>query len=153
MAPEDLDMADEATARAAHEVVLAAYRVEADLIGSDAIPALRETLADLRALPLRWLGTRAGGVPVAVLGWTREGGVVDIDRLCVHPSWFRRGLARALLTTLLDRADGPVTVSTGADNAPAVALYTRFGFTRTGTVEPVPGLLVATFRLDRSQGG
>jgi ribosomal protein S18 acetylase RimI-like enzyme len=144
--PRELDLSDEATARTVHQVVRAAYLVEAELIGSDAIPALHETPERMRALPLRWLGI---GAPEAVLGWSPEGDGVDIDRLCVRPDRFRRGLASALLTELLARTEGPVTVATGAANAPAVALYQRHGFTRTGTVEPVPGLAVATFVLRR----
>ncbi|MGX7828190.1 GNAT family N-acetyltransferase [Actinokineospora sp. 24-640] len=147
MTVRELDLTDDDTAATAHEVVLAAYRVEAALIGSEAIPALRETLPQLRALPLRWLGV---GAPDAVLGWTGgDGDPVDIDRLCVHPRFFRRGLGTALLRALLAATTGPVTVSTGAANTPAVTLYERLGFTRTGTVEPEPGLLVATFALER----
>lgn len=142
-----LDLSDPTTARAAHEVVRAAYRVEADLIGSDAIPALHETLADMLASPLRWLGV--GDPPEAVLAWTFADGAVDIDRLCVRPDRFRRGLASALLTDLLAATSGPVTVATGAANAPAIALYTRHGFTRAGDIEPEPGLVVTRFRLER----
>ena len=144
--PRELDLTDDAVARAAHEVVRAAYRVEAELIGTDAIPALHESLERMRELPLRWLGV---GAPEAVLAWTEEDGATDIDRLCVRPDRFRRGLAGSLLTALLERTTGPVTVATAAANAPAVALYQRYGFTRTGTVEPEPGLLVATFALER----
>ena len=147
MRPEPLDLTDDATAVAVHRVGLRAYRVEADLIGHD-IPALHETVADIRVKPLRWLGCRADGVPVAFIAWTDDDGI-DIDRLCVDPAWFRRGLAAALVAELLARTDGDVTVSTGADNTPAVTLYERAGFARTGTIEPVPGLLVATFGLQR----
>ncbi|GGS27708.1 GNAT family N-acetyltransferase [Actinokineospora fastidiosa] len=146
MTARELDLTDDTTARTAHEVVRAAYRVEADLIGSDAIPALRETLAELRALPLRWLGV---GAPDAIIAWTVEDEVVDIDRLCVHPDHFRRGLATTLLTALLARTSGPVTVSTVAANTPAITLYERHGFTRTGQFQPEPGLTVVTFRLER----
>ncbi|MGQ0839006.1 GNAT family N-acetyltransferase [Actinokineospora sp.] len=145
---DDLDLSDDATAQAVHAVGLRAYRVEADLIGFDGIPALHESLAELRARPLRWLGCRSGSVPVAFLAWDQTD-EVDIDRLCVDPAWFRRGLARALLAALLDRTEGDVVVSTGADNTPAVTLYERVGFERTGTLEPEPGLRLATFRLQR----
>lgn len=148
MIPEELDLTDDATASAVHAVGLRSYRVEADLIGFDGIPPLHESLEDMRARPLRWLGCRADGVPVAFIAWAQED-VVDIDRLCVDPSWFRRGLATTLLHALLDRTEGDVVVSTGAANTPAVSLYLRAGFARTGTVEPAPGLEIATFRLER----
>ncbi|CAL9480988.1 hypothetical protein SUDANB95_03017 [Actinosynnema sp. ALI-1.44] len=141
----ELDLTDDATARAVHRIGLRAYAVEAALIGSDAIPALHETLADVRALPLRWLGAHVDGVLAGFVAWTRQDGVVDVDRLCVDPASFRRGLARRLVGAVLDPGD-PVTVSTGADNAPAVALYEGMGFARVGTVEPEPGLRLALFR-------
>lgn len=148
MIPEELDLTDDTTAIAVHAVGLRSYRVEADLIGFDDIPPLHESLEDMRAQPLRWLGCRADGVPVAFITWAQDD-VVDIDRLCVDPSWFRRGLATTLLHALLDRTEGDVIVPTGAENTPAVSLYVRSGFTRTGTVEPAPGLKITTFRLQR----
>ncbi|MGH3864275.1 GNAT family N-acetyltransferase [Actinokineospora sp.] len=148
MTPEELDLTDDATAAAVHAVGLRSYRVEADLIGFDGIPPLHESLADMRAQRLRWLGCRADGVPVAFIAWAQDE-VVDIDRLCVDPAWFRRGLATTLLRALLDRTTGDVVVSTGAENTPAVSLYERAGFVRTGAVEPAPGLKIATFRLQR----
>ncbi|MGW5049640.1 GNAT family N-acetyltransferase [Actinokineospora sp. NPDC004072] len=146
MNPRELDLTDDTTARTAHEVVRAAYQVEADLIGSNAIPALHQTLEQMRALPLRWLGI---GAPDAIIAWTGTDGTTDIDRLCVHPDHFRRGLATALLTDLLARTRGPATVATAAANTPATALYRRHGFTETGRYEPEPGLTVVTFRLER----
>ena len=146
MTPHELDLTDDATARAAHEVVRAAYRVEADLIGTDTIPALHETLDQMRTLPLRWIGV---GDPVAILAWTHTDGLVDIDRLCVHPDAFRQGHATALLRHLLDHTTGEVHVSTAEANTPATTLYQRFGFTPTGAFEPEPGLTVITFRLQR----
>ncbi|WP_210407834.1 GNAT family N-acetyltransferase [Allokutzneria sp. NRRL B-24872] len=146
-----LDLADDRTADAVHRIGLRAYRVEAELIGFDGIPALHETLSEMRAEPLRWLGAvTPSGEPVAFLAWQRTSeGEVDIDRLCVDPDWFRKGLASALVDEVL-REDGPVIVSTGAANAPAITLYERKGFVRTGTFSPAPGLDLATFRLDRA---
>jgi ribosomal protein S18 acetylase RimI-like enzyme len=147
----ELDLTDDATAREVHRIGRRAYAVEAELIGHRGIPALTETLDELRAAPLRWLGAVAAGGPVGFLAWTRtSGGELDVDRLCVDPGWFRRGVARGLLDHLL-RAEpaGDVLVSTGAANAPALALYRRAGFTVTGTVEPEPGLRLAALRLRR----
>ncbi|MFI9813433.1 GNAT family N-acetyltransferase [Saccharothrix variisporea] len=141
----ELDLADEATAVAVHRVGLRSYAVEAALIGSDAIPALHETVADVRALPLRWLGAHMDGVLAGFIAWAHEGDELDVDRLCVDPDHFRRGLGRRLVAAVL-AFGAPVTVCTGAANAPAVALYEGVGFTRVGTFEPEPGLVLARFR-------
>ena len=59
----------------------AAYRIEADLIGSDAIPPLHETLADLVSSELRWRGVRRAESLVAALAYSDDGTAIDIDRL------------------------------------------------------------------------
>ncbi|WP_051967409.1 GNAT family N-acetyltransferase [Kitasatospora mediocidica] len=150
-----LDLTDEATARAVHRVARRGYAVEAALIDFDGIPPLHESLAELRAQPLCWLGavTRDGEL-AAFVGWAEPagGGVIDIDRVCVDPRWFRAGLASRLLSHLLTelRPDTDALVSTGARNLPAVRLYERLGFAPLDVVEPVPGLRLARFRLTRS---
>ncbi|MCX2967321.1 MULTISPECIES: GNAT family N-acetyltransferase [Streptomyces] len=178
----ELNLADEATARAVHRVGRAAYAVEAELIGFPGIPALSETLAQLRAQPCRWLGAlpgegtptgpgapaghgtctadgapvregaRAGGPALAAfVAWSTAPEGVTVERVCVCPAWFRHGLATRLLRHLLDALApaGDVRVTTGAANAPALALYSRLGFTRQADVRPEPGLTLARFVLRR----
>ncbi|MFJ9339406.1 GNAT family N-acetyltransferase [Streptomyces sp. NPDC101733] len=166
-----LDLSDDAAAGAVHRIGRAAYAVEAALIGFDGIPALGESLAAMRARPLRWLGAVTGtgagtgsgsgsgagagsgsgagaGEIAGFLAW-EEGpeGVVSLDRLCVDPAWFRRGVASLLLEHALTEVfpDRPVEVTTGAANSPAVALYERLGFVRGADFSPVPGLRMASF--------
>lgn len=124
----------------------AAYRVEAALVGTDALPPLHESAADLRDLDLVFLGV--GVDPVhAALGYRIRGGVLDIDRLMVAPAHHRRGLGRRLLGFVLAVVPHTVAeVSTGADNLPARRLYEACGFTEAGCHEPVPGLLVVGYR-------
>ncbi|MCJ1679527.1 GNAT family N-acetyltransferase [Streptomyces sp. APSN-46.1] len=145
-----LDLSHDATAAAVHRIGRAAYTVEAELIGFDGIPALRESLAQMRERPLRWLGAVAEGGGIAgFLAWEEEpDGSVCVDRLCVDPARFRRGIASLLLRHALTELfpDRPVEVTTGAANAPAVTLYERLGFTRGADFSPTPGLRMASFR-------
>jgi GNAT superfamily N-acetyltransferase len=153
---------DEAVARALLRIQRAAYAVEAALIGDDRIPVLHESLDDLRAAPLHWLGAVVDGdeppvVPAAAvpgrphgagrlvgaLAWTGDATTVDIDRLVVDPVAHRRGIGRALVDAVLTRAgDRTVLVATGRANRPARALYESFGFAALGDAEPVPGLWI-----------
>ncbi|MGW2369176.1 GNAT family N-acetyltransferase [Streptomyces sp. NPDC001667] len=146
-----LDMSDEQTAVAAHHVSRRAYAVEAQLIQFDRIPALCETLEEMRAQPLHWLGATHDGKLAAFVAWRNDTEPVEIDRLCVDPEFFRRGLAAKLLTHLLDEIvpDRDVVVTTGAANHPAVTLYKRLGFTRGEDFRPVPALLMAHFEMRR----
>ncbi|MEV5530493.1 GNAT family N-acetyltransferase [Streptomyces prunicolor] len=150
----ELDLADVATATAVHLTGRRSYAVESALIGFDAIPVLLESLEEMQAQPLRWLGmTTRDGHLAAFVAWRRLAGEdgIDIERVCVDPEWFRRGLALRLFDHLLTELapTGQALVSTGADNRPAIALCERLGFTRVGTVERAPGLLMAEFRLGR----
>ena len=133
------------------EIQRAAYAVEARLVGYDAIPALHETLAELQAQPLIFLGVSCDHVLAGVLAYHRDSDTVDIDRLAVDPSFFRRGLATKLLRELFvrERDATRFTVSTGFGNHPAVDLYERFGFRQVGFGERMPGVRIVL--LERRQ--
>lgn len=110
----------------------ASYAVEAELIGFTDMPPLVELDEQVRHLNLTILGAREDDELVGILGYRRTAGVVEIERLAVHPSRFRQGLAGSLIAALHEReADARrFEVSTGAANIPAIALYTRLGYHR-----------------------
>ena len=142
--PVLLDLADEAIARSVLALQREAYAVEAELIASDGIPQLTETLEELQAAGLDWLGTfDEGGLTGAVSWMLLDDGTIDIHRLVVAPRAFRRGIATALLDALDAHFPGRhILVSTGRDNGPARALYRRRGFTLVREREVIPGLWV-----------
>ncbi|MER5931409.1 GNAT family N-acetyltransferase [Streptomyces sp. NPDC002054] len=146
-----LDLEQDAVAEAVHRLGRASYAVEAELIGFDGIPALRESLAELRARPLRWVGAADGdGGLAGFLAWEEPAAgdaAARIDRLCVDPAWFRKGIASQLVWYFLEEVAGgrAAEVTTGAANAPAVALYEGLGFVRGADFSPAPGLRMASF--------
>lgn len=124
----------------------AAYRVEAALIDDDRIPPLHETVDDVRAAPVSWLGAFVGDELAGAVAWTVDDTGWDIDRLVVDPKYHRQGIGAALLTALLQKARGAqVTVSTGSGNAPARELYLTHGFRSAGDIEAVPTLWVSQY--------
>lgn len=124
----------------------AAYAVEAALIGDDRIPPLHETLDELRAEPLSWLGARDDGRLLGAIAWADDGTEVDIDRLVVDPAAHRRGVGNALVRAVLAVAgDRRTVVATGRANSPARALYEKLGFTGLGDTEVVPGLWITGY--------
>jgi len=153
--PVRLDLADEALARAVLELQREAYAVEAALIGSDGIPALDETLDELRAADESWLGVLDDDGPAGALSWRElDDGTVDIHRLVVAPRAFRRGVASALLDGLDAMfPDRPMVVSTGRDNDPALTLYRRRGFAVVRHREVIPGLWITELGRRPADGG
>ena len=139
-----LDLSDRSTAVELLELQRRAYRVEADLIGSDEIPPLSETLAELQSCGETFLGARVDSALLGAISWRCDGETIDLHRLVVHPDYFRTGLGSALVRGALaaeSRARRAV-VQTGASNNPAIALYRREGFVPTDELEPLPGLHV-----------
>jgi len=126
----------------------AGYRVEADLIGFDGLPPLRETPDELAAVEESFLGAfDEGDELLGAVAFRRHRTWVDIHRLVVDPAAFRRGIATRLLDTLdaLHADAAYTTVATGERNAPAVGLYQRRGFEAVGGTAVAPGIRIVRF--------
>ncbi|WP_214627819.1 GNAT family N-acetyltransferase [Paenibacillus agaridevorans] len=140
-----LEHGNSTIAAAILDVQLPAYRIEAELLGFDGIPALRDTVADIMACNETFVGYRDGENLLGLIAYEKSGPELDICRLVVHPSAFRRGIATKLLEHVLEReAPDRATVSTGKENGPAIALYKRFGFTEKREIEVAPGFFISS---------
>lgn len=135
-----LDLGDPATVEALVALQRASYAVEAQMIGTTDLPPLKETPEELALSRETFLGAFDPDL-VGAISYRRRWGTLDIHRLVVRPTAFRRGIASALLRAL-PRARR-VVVSTAAANAPARALYERHGFrvARESMVPPGIGLV------------
>ncbi|TWD81332.1 acetyltransferase (GNAT) family protein [Kribbella amoyensis] len=150
-----LDPADPAIGPRLLAIQHAAYAVEAELIGFDGIPPLREDLPALMASTEHWLGRFVDDALVAAVAYELpDDRTVDITRLVVDPAYARQGHARALLDSLDDVQPRPVAVvSTGTANTPAIALYQGRGFEETDRLEIAPGVTITRFRRSRDEIG
>lgn len=138
-------------ALAIHEVLQAAQRVEAELVDAERFPPLGRGVADICMAASRFRGIEIDGRLAAVIEIERPApGHTHIASLAVRPAYFRRGLASALLASVLaEPGIERVTVDTAAANAPALALYRKFGFElrrRWQTREGIP--MVSLVRCD-----
>lgn len=136
-----LDHRNAAVAQQIHTVLVPAYAQEARLLQAGDFPPLRRCVADIQAEEGFYLGAQRGDTLLGALalGPDDEPGQLLITTLVVHPDHQRQGVARALMADVLRRGAGAAfAVSTGADNAPALALYQGLGFTvyRHGSIGP-----------------
>ncbi|WP_180953606.1 GNAT family N-acetyltransferase [Bacillus sp. T33-2] len=132
----------------------AAYQVEADLIGTDNIPPLKETVGELAGSGETFIGYYIFGKLAGAVSYKAAAGQVDIHRVMVHPDHFRKGIAAHLIRWVEEAEAGAreMVVSTGADNTPAVALYKKLGFEPAGETIVGGGLRIAHFKKQNRQG-
>ena len=123
------------------------YRQEANLIGSDQIPPLHETLEALQHSSETFYGYFLSSHLAGAVSYKRESALLDIYRMMVHPDYVRRGIARALLQFVEGCETGikRIIVSTGSLNTPARTLYEGQGFTATAEEEVIPDLWITHF--------
>jgi ribosomal-protein-alanine N-acetyltransferase len=79
-------------------------------------------------------GVLAGYAGLALVGRPGEW-EAEVHTIGVAPAYQGRGIGDALLRALLDHADtlaAPVLLEVRTDNAPAIALYDKHGFTTVG---------------------
>ncbi|WP_286183187.1 GNAT family N-acetyltransferase [Bacillus sp. ISL-55] len=122
------------------------YKIEACLIGTDEIPPLKETFEQLQDCGETFIGCFIEGRLAGAVSFKKEGEVIDIYRVMVHPDFFRRGIARKLITQLEQIEHSEMIVSTGAANTPAVKLYGKLGFERQEDSVVGNGLVLANFK-------
>jgi len=129
------------------QVQIPAYQVEAQWIGFEGIPYLKDTLETLAASEEVFYGIEYEGELAGVIGFEEKEELLDICRLVVHPRHFRKGIGRCLVEHVLENHGHgkKVVVRTGRQNLPAIRLYEKLGFAIAGEREIAPGVFLAIF--------
>ncbi len=93
------------------------------------------------------------GELAGAISYKKDGQTIDIHRMIVHPSHFRKGIANALLHHLemVEVEAEKWVVATGAKNDPARRLYEKNGFSQVQVQEVAPGLSLAFFEKNRKK--
>jgi len=125
----------------------AAYKVEAEIIGSDDIPPLQDTVESLQQCGETFYGYYVDEKLCGVISIKQFDNAVDIHRLMIHPKNFRQGIAQKLLDFVENNVekDGIIIVSTGTKNIPAVSFYLKNGFLKIEEKRVAENLSLTTF--------
>ncbi|HSJ37654.1 MAG TPA: GNAT family N-acetyltransferase [Planococcus sp. (in: firmicutes)] len=138
---QELDHRSESTAKAIQRIQHPAYLVEAEMMGFQGIPQLKESVLELRNSSEVFVGYLEEDRLLGFISYKKETNTIDIHRLVVDPEHFRKGIGRKLLAFLLGKYKGmDFIVSTGKANVPAKKLYESFGFIETEDFEVAPGI-------------
>ena len=141
-----IDLSDNAQAKAVYELQQLAYSVEATYLGTRDIPPLQETFEAFQTCDEVFIGFEKEGGLGGVLGYFIKDEVIDIHRLFVHPAFFGQQIAHALLQEVERHDHRKVVVMTGSQNQPAVRFYLKQGFELLKVVETSTNLSLSFFQ-------
>jgi ribosomal-protein-alanine N-acetyltransferase len=118
---------------ATREDVPALVRLEAECLGDDAWSAGLVAEGVAGSIPtVSWLAARSGGAVVGHAVTSCAGDVAELQRIAVDASCRRRGIASALLTTVVEHANRAgcdrLLLEVRTDNDGASAFYAARGF-------------------------
>ncbi len=128
ISPVDIRQPD--IAHQIHTLQRASYTIESQRIGYPDLPPLRETVADLQRSEEQFLTFQETGQIVGAVSYLQVDNTLEICRMVVSPTHFRRGIAGKLLEAVETIAPDirQITVSTAEKNLPAVTLYEKHGY-------------------------
>lgn len=127
-------------------VQIPSYKVEAEIIGSYDIPPLKDTVETLQNCGEIFFGYFLDDQLCGVVSVKEDKDEIDIHRLIVHPTHFRKGIAQELLNFISSKSNvGILKVATGSNNTPAVRFYEKNGFEKVKEVRVNPKITLSYF--------
>lgn len=142
-----LDLKDLETAKQILELQKASYRVEAEIIDFYEIPPLKDTINSLQECDEIFYGYYINDVLAGIISYKIIENVLDIHRVAIHPSFFRRRIAGKLVSFVegLNSSTYKIVVCTGKKNLPAVNLYLKNGYRKIKDIEVCKGFYLTEF--------
>jgi ribosomal protein S18 acetylase RimI-like enzyme len=144
---KQLDIKENSTASAIESLQKASYLMEAKLINFYEIPPLKDTVFTIKQSDEIFYGFYIEESFCGLISYKVQEDLIDIHRIAVHPSHFRKGIAKQLIKHVekINPNIKKIIVSTGAKNEPAVKLYHGLGFKKIREVEIEKGLCIVKF--------
>ena len=129
------------------ELQIASYKIEAEIIGFDGIPPLKDTMDSIKECDEIFYGYFKDGILAGIASYKIIENVLDIHRVAVNPHFFRMGIAEKLIN-FVERLEGDINkavVCTGRVNLPAVNLYLKKGYKKVKDIEISENIYITMF--------
>ncbi|MEA1852586.1 GNAT family N-acetyltransferase [Cytobacillus sp. OWB-43] len=128
-----IDITNFESAQEVFSIQIAAYKIEAAIIGSYDLPPLKETIETLQNCGESFFGYYSEERLYGVISINIDRHVIEVCRLVVHPNFFKKGVAQALLNFIEnENKSKKLKVSTATKNTPAVNFYKKNCFQLVG---------------------
>jgi len=134
---EKLDLKNVQTVKYIIELQKISYKIEAEIIGFDDIPPLKDTIERLQGCDEIFYGYKIGDSLAGIISYKVIEDALDIHRIAIHPSFFRKGIANKMINFVeeLESNVKKVIVCTGKENLPAVNLYLKNGYKKKKDIQ------------------
>tara|TARA_Y100000780_G_scaffold193300_1_gene182058 strand:+ start:126 stop:656 length:531 start_codon:yes stop_codon:yes gene_type:complete len=117
------------------------YAIEASLIEALNFPPLARNTEDIKKSETTFYGFTENECLAAVIEVDTNSQCLDICRLTVDPSYFKKGIASKLINYVLEMSDlSYARVETAVANTPAINLYKKHGFVEFKRWTPSHGI-------------
>lgn len=146
-----LDLKNKDIVKQILQLQMSSYRVEADIIGYDEIPPLKDTIETLSKCEETFYGYYSEEGLAGLISYEIEDDTLDICRMAINPQFFRRGIAQELINFVEKQNNciKKIMVSTGSENKPAVSLYLKLGFKPVEDISISEGIYITRFEKAR----
>lgn len=143
---KQLNLKDEKVLEKILDVQIASYKIEAEIIGFDEIPPLKDTINTLKQCNETFYGYFIDDILAGIVSYKIENDTLDIHRVAVHPSFFKRGIAKELIN-FVEKINNikNIIVCTGKENIPAVNLYMKNGYKKIKDIKIKEGFYLTSF--------
>jgi len=129
------------------ELQIASYKIEAEIIKFYDIPPLKDTKESLKICDETFYGYYINDVLAGIISYKIIGNVLDINRVAIHPLFFRMGIANKLISFIeaLKNNITKIIVSTGKENLPAINLYLKNGYIKKRNIKISEEIYITEF--------
>ncbi|MDM5298625.1 GNAT family N-acetyltransferase [Bacillus pumilus] len=142
-----LDQQNKEQAKQILHIQLAAYQREAEQIGYQDLPPLKETVKAIMETDEMFIGFEREGALLGIASYEMHEDRIVLCRLAVHPQHVHQGIGTKLMQFMIEH-QLPIELTTAEANIPAIQLYEKLGFKQTTSLQVENNLMLT--KMERS---